>query len=207
MSYVSTIGSGGKNRSVCQRLKDTGSAYSYLDKLLDTVAATPSPENAAIILNLKAETAPTRQDDGTIKIGYTQFDCGENFYEALDVVAVPDDSSGEIKEQALEDGVKIFGAGASGEKVLMVDVLHANSLANPTKRLVQVSFGHIAPSSGSSKHKSGEGVQPTFDFVGEKLLYDLVVPATLFPADLVTGEAVTIKAGKCFASKWMAIPA
>lgn len=128
-----------------------------------TVGATPVFSLTEIM-----ETKADRQEDGTIKLSYTQLEDTEALETFLTAYALPPaDSTGTLAEKNLENGAKRGGGSATGKTVLAVSYGAANN-ETTKKRKMTFAFGSIASTSGSWTQKYNESTDPTFDFVGMK---------------------------------------
>ena len=151
------------------------------------------------------ETKVDRQEDGTVKITYTQLEDSEALETFLNTYALPPaDSTGQLEEKNLENGVKRGGGSATGKNVLVVTYGAANDEATK-KRKVTFAFGSIASTSGSWTQKYNESTDPTFDFVGAKNdKKAITVPITAVNDDYANlAAAFDIALNKCYLVKFL----
>ena len=165
-----------------------------------SVAATP-----AFSLTEIMETKADRQEDGTIKLSYTQLEDTEALETFLTTYALPPaDAAGQLAEKNLENGVKRGGGSATGKMVLAVSYGATNN-ETTKKRKVTFAYGSIASTSGSWSQKYNESTDPTFDFVGAKNDKNkITVPTTAVNA-LFAKLAATfdITLNKSYMVKWL----
>lgn len=168
------------------QLNTAGTAYEILDSS-DAVVATPTTSNKAYRNTLLVSTKPAFQEDGTVKMSWTNVDGGEDIITFLNRFAVPASAaSSALPDLTFEDGVKDSGASSSSKLVLMISYLHKDKLVSATKRLVVVAIGTISPTSGSFETSGTDYSKMTLEFSSIKAKVACTVDKDIFDTAVVT---------------------
>jgi hypothetical protein len=202
--------SGGRRKThfFSVKLKSDGTAYEFLNPTTGAVITTPTLANAkAYELTNILSSKPSNQPDGNVKMSFENVDGGEEFFDFLNLFAVPPaEASSSLPDLLFENADKQTSAESVSSTVLIVSYLHYDKLASPTKLLVLAALGTIAPTSGSFETKGNDYSKPSLEFEGVKTKVALSIPVAIFDTTLLTapGAAQVIPASTGFLRKFLA---
>lgn len=184
---------GSQNKVSFFRVVVDTAAYK-LKKLNGTTDAT-SATDAFLTLDLNQKSAPAI--DGVLAgCVFTQHKDDEALLAALKELAwIPGNSSAGPTAVDLEDGSQIFGASGSAPLVVCVIPGPKNS---DSKIKTTAILGTLTSKSGSFTQESKNGTTPTFEIVGHKADYAVVLDDFLDSAIFDTADTLTIPAGMGF---------
>ncbi len=186
------------------QLNSGGTAYEILDSA-DAAVATPTNSDKAYKNTLLVSSKPAFQEDGTVKMSFTNLDGGEDIVTFLNRFAVPASAaSSSLPDLTFEDGVLDSGASSSSKLVLMISYLHQEKLTSATKRLAVVAIGSISPTSGSFETSGTDYSKMSLEFSSIKAKVACLVDKDIFNTTVVTvGADKTIAAGKGFLREFL----
>lgn len=165
-----------KNKVLFFRANYNGSVWAIYQGLSGTTAATAVGHNAYTLTTIE-EGNYDFQDDGTIKISWTQYNDDETYYNFLDAVKPQaGTTSAGRSEVVLEDGSKLTSGTSSGNFV----IAFAYTTESNGKIKTLFALGNVANTSGSFNTKNTEWTKPTLEFQGSLAPADLSIPAALF---------------------------
>lgn len=188
---MSNYSIGGQNRADFFRLKDNGTGYDFLSVLTSNVAALPALTDVAFTANKIVASDLQKQEDGTVKVNLDHADVSTGFWAYLDKVAVPSTTIAR-PELKLENGIKHGGTSGTGDPILGVFYLQGNDEDNPTKILVYMMVGKVAPTSGAIKTDPDNYNKPSYEFNSNGAVYELTIPADCFDDAIITAAEQTI---------------
>jgi len=168
------------------QLNAGGTAYEILDSS-DAAVATPTVSNKAYRNTMLVSSKPAFQEDGTVKMSFTNHDGGEDIITFLNRFAVPATAaSSPLPDITWETGVLDAGAAASAKLVLMISYLHKEKLTSATKRLAVVAIGTISPTSGSFETSGTDYSKMSLEFSSIKAKVACLVDKDIYDTAIVT---------------------
>jgi hypothetical protein len=208
MAKAFNVAARGQNRADFFRIaiNDNRTAYEFLTGLTTAVASAPDLDDVAYTLTEIEKSKPTPSDDGTCNHDWDQYECGEDLWDFLNLVAIP--AGGKKKKTYyLENGVA-RNKSATDELILCIQYLFNDDDTTPTKIFVQATIGNMSASSGAfetSAAEEDEILKPTLGFTGAKSEVELTIPAACFRDTIVTAASVagfTIASGLGYKRKF-----
>jgi hypothetical protein len=176
MEVIMGASSPAMNKVAFFRATYNGTNWSIYKTLTGTATAATPADAGYILTGLIEEGKYDYQEDGTLKVSWTQYNDDEAFYTFLDTVAPTTQSSGSRSSKNMEDGSKLSGDAASGNYVIML--AYTTVANNKVKTIAAV--GNIAKTSGSFGTKYDDWASPTLEFTSALASADLSIPAGLF---------------------------
>jgi hypothetical protein len=164
------------NKVAFFRANFNGTAWSIYKTLTGSVAAAAPGDAGYILTGLIEEGKYDYQDDGTLKVSWTQYNDDETFYSFLDAVAPTTTTSSSRSDKNMEDGSKLTNGAASGNFIIM---LAYTTVANNRVKTI-AAVGNIAKTSGSFGTKYDDWTAPTLEFTSSLVQADLSIPAGIF---------------------------
>jgi hypothetical protein len=176
MEVIMGASSPAMNKVAFFRANYNGTNWSIYKTLTGTATAATPADAGYILTGLIEEGKYDYQEDGTLKVSWTQYNDDETFYNFLDVVAPVTQTSSSRSSKNMEDGSKLSGDAASGDFVIML--AYTTVANNKVKTIAAV--GNIAKTSGSFGTKYDDWASPTLEFTSALTQADLSIPAGLF---------------------------
>ena len=164
------------NKVAFFRANFNGTTWSIYSGLTGTVTATTPAHAGYILTGLIEDGKYDPQEDGTIKVSWTQYNDDEAFHNFLDAVVTTSDTSGGRPEKTMEDGAKLTSGASSGNFVIML--AYTTTSNNKVKTIAAV--GNISKTSGSFSTKNEDWTAPTLEFNSTITQAALSIPAGIF---------------------------
>jgi hypothetical protein len=164
------------NKVAFFRANFNGSTWSIYGGLTGTTAADDPADAGYILTGLIEEGKYDYQEDGTLKVSWTQYNDDETFYNFLDAVTATTETSSNRSDKTMEDGSKLTSGASSGNYVIMI--AYTTVANNKIKTIASV--GTISKTSGSFGTKYDDWTAPTLEFTSTLTQADLSIPAGLF---------------------------
>jgi len=133
------------------------------------------------------ESAPTFQEDGTVKFNLEQYIHNPAFTTFLKL-ANPYKPVEKVYDIALEDGSHLTNASQNLSLLIFYGVLDTESNQVHT----MAALGYFSRTSGSYKTKSGNPTKPTVEFIGLRSQWALPLATGLFNTAIITPSATLI---------------
>lgn len=177
---------------------DQATVLAYL--AAPTVLGTPTRANALLYsLQYLEDTKPVSNDKGEMSIDFGNLEDTPELNDYLVVLAIPTPNTGGLPEKTLENGVKIGGTSDATKQLLVVSYTQTSG----TKLKTECHVCNLDVTSGGHQSKYGDYSNVVMKTKGILTEADLVIPAAIFDAALVTGASTTIPEGAGFTRKYM----